>query len=376
MKTQPIRILHIASGDLWAGAEVQLYYLAKALHAAEGVTLKVLLLNPGELQQRLAANGIDVDVIDERQHGLFSLFSNAKEIAQTFKPNVIHTHRYKENILGSLIAKQFPGTRSVRTVHGAQEIDSPWWRIDQRLIQAMDHYCGNKLQDKIIAVSADLAEKLKSTYRPEKITVIENGIDVGEVHKAANTPVTLPGPDNNIKIAIICRLVPVKRVDIFLNIIQLLEQQQPGKYSGYIFGDGPLEADLKQQSLSHNINHCTHFMGFKTNILAYLNQMNCLLITSDHEGLPMNALEALSLGKYIITHAVGGLPTVLHQGKYGALVNTQDPAHYVDAIIEKTSRINNDAYDDEAIAPYTSENNRIQYITVYQRLTRSIQPSK
>ena len=30
-KTHPIRVLHIASGDLWAGAEVQLYTLAKAL---------------------------------------------------------------------------------------------------------------------------------------------------------------------------------------------------------------------------------------------------------------------------------------------------------------------------------------------------------
>lgn len=366
-KTHPLRVLHIASGDLWAGAEVQLYHLAKALNTTKGVTLKVLLLNPGELQQRLQAKGIDVDVLDESQHGLFNLFTEGKQIAKTFKPDIIHTHRYKENILGSFIAKQLPGTRSIRTVHGAQEIDSPWWRFDQRLIQALDHYCGNNLQDNIIAVSEDLAEKLKSTYRPEKITVIENGIDVDEVREAAKTQVTLPGHDETIKLVIICRLVQVKRIDIFLNIIQLLEQQHPGKYTGYIFGDGPLEAELKQQAQGLNINHCTHFMGFKTNIPAYLNQMDCLLITSDHEGLPMNVLEALSLGKHIVTHAVGGLPTVLRLGKYGALVNTQDPADYADAIIEKTAY--NNAYDDEAIAPYTSENNRRQYITVYQRLT-------
>jgi len=363
-----LRILHIASGDLWAGAEVQLYYLAKALNTTDGIILKVVLLNPGELQHRLQNNSIDVEVINEKQYGFFTLLAKFKQIVSTFSPDVIHSHRYKENILGSLIVRNRPHTRSVRTVHGDQEIGMPWWRIDKRLIHALDRYCGNQIQDRIIAVSEELGEKLKRIYKAKKITVIENGIDIEEVQKASRQTVTLPGPNNRIKLAVICRLVPVKRVDIFLEIIKLLDQQQPDKYSAYIFGDGPLEAGLIQKAQTMNISHCSYFMGFKTNIPAYLNQIDCLLITSDHEGLPMNALEALALGKPIITHAVGGLPRVLRQDRYGKLVHTQDPASYVDAII-KTIAVN-PHYDAEAITPYTSENNRNQYVTVYKDLIK------
>ena len=333
MKYQPLRILHIASGDLWAGAEVQLYYLAKALNASEGIKLKVLLLNSGELQRRLQAKEIDVEVLDERQHSYFSLFAYGKQIAKAFKPDIIHTHRYKENILGSFIASQLPGTRSVRTVHGEQEINFPWWRFDKRLYQALDNYCGNNLQEKIIAVSYELAEKLKSVYRPEKILIIENGVDIEEIREAAKEQISLPGPDNTIKLAIVCRLVPVKRIDIFLNILNLLERRYPNRYSGYIFGDGPLETELKQQALTQNINHCTHFMGFRTNIPAYLNKMDCLVITSDHEGLPMNLLEALALDKPVVSHTAGGVASVLEQSFKDGLINDNLPHSYVEAII-------------------------------------------
>ena len=364
---RPLRILHIASGDLWAGAEVQLYYLAKALHATDRVTLKVLLLNPGDLQQRLLARGITVEVIDEKQHGFFAIYKEARKIATAFNPDIIHTHRYKENILGSFIAKQLPKIHSVRTVHGAQEFNLPWWRIDKRLIQALDQYCGKNLQDMIIAVSDDLAIKLKSTYRPEKITVIENGIDIEEVRQAAKELVTL-ADNNRIKLAIICRLVPVKRVDIFLNIIELLEQQHPGRYTGYIFGEGPLEAALKRQAENLRIMHCVHFMGFRPNIPAYLNQMDFLLITSDHEGLPMSALESLSLGIPIIAHAVGGLPTLLSQSKYSTLVSSQEPADYIETIVENVSSRSGNTNTDETIVKNSSRNNCDKLINAYLSL--------
>ena len=111
--SRPLRIIHIASGDLWAGAEVQLYHLAKALHSADNLHLKVVLLNYGELHHRLKEKGIDVNVINEKQYGIFRLFIEFKSIAQKFQPDIIHTHRYKENILGSLTGILLPHTRSM-----------------------------------------------------------------------------------------------------------------------------------------------------------------------------------------------------------------------------------------------------------------------
>ena len=45
--------MHIVSGDLWAGAEVQLFTLATALQKLPEVALCIVLLNHGRLEEEL-----------------------------------------------------------------------------------------------------------------------------------------------------------------------------------------------------------------------------------------------------------------------------------------------------------------------------------
>ena len=52
-KTRPLSVLHIASGDLWAGAEVQLFTLAKALKNNTNTIVDIILLNHGILEKKL-----------------------------------------------------------------------------------------------------------------------------------------------------------------------------------------------------------------------------------------------------------------------------------------------------------------------------------
>ena len=65
MDKNHINILHIASGDLWAGAEVQLLTLVTALSAHQKTNIHVVLLNHGKLEKKLLARNIDVIVLDE-----------------------------------------------------------------------------------------------------------------------------------------------------------------------------------------------------------------------------------------------------------------------------------------------------------------------
>ena len=53
-KTRPVRVLHIASGDLWAGAEVQLFTLAKALKNNTNTIVDIVLLNHGIFRTKTA----------------------------------------------------------------------------------------------------------------------------------------------------------------------------------------------------------------------------------------------------------------------------------------------------------------------------------
>src|SRR6187551_243806 len=98
--TSRLKVLHIISGDLWAGAEVQAFTLVTSLqHQCEIV---VALMNHGELENRLIDAGVKTVVIEERSHSGLQITRQLVTLIKHFRPDIIHTHRKKENILGSL----------------------------------------------------------------------------------------------------------------------------------------------------------------------------------------------------------------------------------------------------------------------------------
>src|SRR5690606_678564 len=64
---QAVKVLHVASGDLWAGAEVQIYGLIKTLAREPAVAVSAVLLNEGTLADRLRAEGVETMVLDEQK---------------------------------------------------------------------------------------------------------------------------------------------------------------------------------------------------------------------------------------------------------------------------------------------------------------------
>ena len=168
-----IHVLHIASGDLWAGAEAMLYTLAKTLHSELNTQITVILLNPGILQQKLRDCGITVFILNESHLNGLQILQQLIRIIDDIKPDVIHTHRLKENILGSIAAWYKHRIPSLRTVHGAPEHRPPLHQLAKHIILFINRSSGRFLQRYIIAVSADLANKLATDFPTAKIKVIE-----------------------------------------------------------------------------------------------------------------------------------------------------------------------------------------------------------
>jgi hypothetical protein len=124
-----VRILHVVSGDLWAGAEAQVAALVAELARSPQLQLHAVVLNHGELEMRLRAAGVGVTVLDESQLSAWRILRGIRAVVRDFRPDVIHTHREKENVLGGLAAR-LAGCASLRTVHGAAKHRPPVWRIN------------------------------------------------------------------------------------------------------------------------------------------------------------------------------------------------------------------------------------------------------
>ena len=330
------RILQIASGDLWAGAEVQLFTLAKTLHERLGIPVSVVLLNHGRLERQLHEAGIRAIVLDESKLNGFQILYQLVKIIRELSPDVIHTHRQKENLLGSVAAFISGRTASLRTSHGAPEHTPPWWKIQKWLFHLLDWSCGRFLQKRIIAVSDELAILLKNKYPDKKIHIIENGIDLQDVNQIREQPETASDRHSvSFRIAIAGRLVPAKRVDLFIQIARYMRDNYPDlQTSFHIFGDGPMHDQLVALSRALETEDIIHFEGHCDDILQKLKSIDALLMTSDHEGLPMVLLEAMAVYTPIIAHAVGGIPKLLDQGSSGILIQGHQPSDYAKAIYQ------------------------------------------
>lgn len=366
------KVLHIASGDLWAGAEVQLFTLVKSLQNYHNIPVSVVLLNHGMLENKLLENKINVIVLDESRLSGLQILIKLIQVLQEQRPDVVHTHRIKENILGSVAAFFFNDMISMRTAHGAPEHYAKWWQLPKRLIKLLDLFAGRYLQKRIFAVSDDLAKILVSSYGIKKITVIENGVDIDEIRSHKINHVQYPdNRTSKYKVGLAGRLTTVKRVDIFIKTADYLKKSHPEiDTTFHIYGDGPLRDELEALSTRLNTIGTVYFEGHCANIHQKLQDLDVLLITSDHEGLPMILLESMTLQIPVIAHSVGGIPKVLDYGSCGILVEDNNASSYGNAIYQLASSprrqeiLLTNALD-RVTRYYSAEQNARRYVSAY-----------
>jgi L-malate glycosyltransferase len=332
--TQNLRILHVASGDLWAGAEVQAFTLMSHLTQIPDTEVAAVLMNEGILADRLRSVGIPLYVFDEREVGPIRISAGLRGVLNDWRPDVIHTHREKENILGSLANRSCRNVPSVRTMHGGKEHSAiaGWRGARRRMVERLDRWCGCRLQQRIIAVTGELAARLRAEFPAANIVVIENGVDVDRVRAEKGTAEFRSAAPDSIHIGIVGRLVEVKRVDLFIQAAALLRRDDPQRsWRFHVFGDGPLRGELEALSERLDMTGGISFHGHRQDIATCIGGLDALVICSDHEGMPMAALEAAALEVPTVAHAVGGLVDIVPEA---LLVTRHDARGYHDGVLE------------------------------------------
>lgn len=326
--------MHVISGDLWAGAEVQAFTLLASLREMKDVAVEAVILNPGTLEQKLRAAGVPVLLLPEAELSAVQILRRLRRHFSRFDPDVVHTHRLKENVLGSIANRLSVRAICVRTVHGLDEHGPRGlFPLSKRLFRALDAWCAANLQDQLVAVSDDLAERIATIFPGGRVTVIHNGIDCRLVKSAIGPSDIRREAEAALHIGIVGRLEPVKRVDIFLNAAKRLVRSNPNQeWRFHVIGDGKLRGHLEDLAHKLGIADRVTFHGHRADSLSCISAMDALVMCSDHEGLPMTALEAVCLGTPLIAHAVGGLTEVTPKFPHGSLIAANDPGLYADAV--------------------------------------------
>jgi L-malate glycosyltransferase len=328
-------VCHIASGDRWAGAEVQLLALLKGLQQIPDVKLCAVFLNEGRPAIEARKIGIDICVFDEAEQGFFRILSGACRFLAGRDIQVIHSHRYKENLLAALLARRCQVPFHVSSYHGAPEPFKGWRGFKQGAIQFLDREVGLHATDRIISVSEELRTGLARSMPANRVVTIHNGIDDAAVSSRftiAEAKQRLGIPADSPVVGTAGRLDPVKRLDILLNAAKKIGSELPVARF-VIAGDGSEAARLRELTASLGLIERVLFLGHRDDIFDVIRAMDIFVFCSDHEGLPMALLETLYLGVPVVARPVGGIAEVIQDGSSGVWVSSADPGELASACV-------------------------------------------
>lgn len=313
-------------GDMWAGAEVHLLSLVTYLVRLQGFEWSVVLFNEGKLADELRKLPISLTVIPEKSHNSLTLAYRLAKAFRRIRPNIVHTHKYKDSILSSIVARFMGIHHLVRVVHGMPEPFIGFGNVKMATYTFMDRLVTRKFFDKVIAVSSDIESVLVPIYGKSRVVAIHNGVDLeairvripkSEMRKAWQID------ERAVLIGTVGRLVAIKGQGVLLEAIREMRVSDHDVTLIFV-GDGPLRGQLELEVKRLNLEKSVVFAGHQEPSYDFTNMMDIFVLPSLHEGIPMVLLEALALRRPVIATRVGGIPEVVSHGISGLLVNPAD----------------------------------------------------
>ncbi len=292
-----------------------MHSLAREQSRSSPGSVACVLMNKGRLADELSQEGIPVTVLEEAHRTTSSLVAGIAEVQRHGKYELLHSHRQKEHVVAALAARRCKTAAGraalVATVHGLPENSKSKQRLRRVLVNAAQQSALRYGFDAIVGVSEDIANRLRPRYPRTDVVCIHNGIDL-EPFTQRDVPKRHASP--NLRLTAIGRLVAIKRYDRLREIANRVTQLKGSSPSITLAGDGPLRDDLRSLLQADRPGCGVNMPGFVVDTVGLLRRSDALLITSDHEGIPMIALEALAAGIPVFAFATGGLPEIAASG--------------------------------------------------------------
>lgn len=241
------------------------------------------------------------------------------------RPDVLHTHMAKAGALGrAAVSSLRSGTRTVHTFHG-HVLDGYFRRPAERAFLEIERRLARRT-DLLIAVSQEIRDDLLGLGigRPEQWRVVPLGLDLQPFMAAERTGALrklLEVPKEAPLIGMVGRLAPVKDHRTAL----LALREVPDAHLA-IVGDGELREELGRLATSLGLGNRVHFTGWWADIPSVFADLDIVLLTSTNEGTPVSLIEAAAAGVPVVATAVGGVPTVVHDGATGLLTGPGEPS--------------------------------------------------
>jgi len=192
-----------------------------------------------------------------------------------------------------------------------------------------------KRADRVICSSGAMVKDLEENFGVprQKLLRIYNPVDIGRVRQMAGDGKCPYDSGKSPNLVAVGRLSREKGVDVLIDAMPAVLRRFPDARL-VILGEGPLEAELKEQARNLGLNENVVFLGFQGNPWLYLKHAAAFILPSRFEGLPNVLLEALALGTpVVVSDCPGGIREIRESVGNMAVVPPENPGALAEAII-------------------------------------------
>lgn len=191
------------------------------------------------------------------------------------------------------------------------------------------------LSDKVVANSKGLAREAEEVFGLDSdVAVIHNGIDLEDIREKSKDEQNHGwlGTETPLILAMGYLKDDQKGFSYLLEAVEIVNRTRPARLM--IIGDGRKEK-LAELSKELSVRDKTDFFSTVPNPFPYMAGADVFVCSSLYEGLSNVILEALALGKPVIsTDHKHGANEIIEDGKSGILVPVRNPKKMAEAILK------------------------------------------
>lgn len=278
---------------------------------------------------------------------------------------VLHVHDYKSAFY-VLLASRRLRLPIVATIHGWVNNSLPL-----RLYNWLEMALMRRFDALVVVAESQIGRLLGAGLPRTRIHRVDNGIDL-PAQGASGTSLSREAfgiPRDAYLFAAVGRLSPEKNLALLLEAFAAQAARAPGSFL-LLVGDGPERGALEAQAASLGLGGKVVFAGNRDDVPSIYPLIDCLVMPSLSEGMPLVILEAMSHGIRIVASAVGEIPRLLAHTRTG---RTVPPAELAPLQAAMQAALEAPAGRDEAASEYVRGHHSAQamaarYAEIYRAL--------
>jgi glycosyltransferase involved in cell wall biosynthesis len=330
-RTGRLKVLQVIGSLHIGGAENVVVNLARHLDP-ERFDVRVRCTRArGVLAERLAAEGVDVECIAPRAHGL-RYATPLSLLASVWRSgaDVVHTHGTPAMLHTGPLAALRLLPAWVHTFHFGNYAAglTREMELERRLCRRATH---------LLAVSETQRRTLLEHYglAPDRIGTIVNGVApsptaLDPAHRTAMRASLGLAPDD-IVVGTVAVLSEQKGITYLLQAAPRILGRDP-RVRLLVVGGGPYEDALRAEAAALGLGSRIVFTGWRADGAALLPALDVFVMASLWEAMPMVLLETMAAGRPIVVTDVGENRAIVADGSCGRVIAPRDPQGLADAV--------------------------------------------